>query len=98
MCLKQNEICDYLARAPRRFHFNGSRMVNNTAARFAWLASIASGTIDQRINRRASIDDEYQPFKYPAYASQKRHHRRQMIKLYGRGKNGYVYQHEPINR
>ena len=93
MILNQNEIRDYLARAPRRFHFNGMCMVNNTAARFSWLASIASGTLDQRINRRAGINDVYRSFKYPIYSSQKRHHRRQMIKLYGRGKNGCVYQH-----
>lgn len=93
MNLEQNEIRDYLSRAPRRFHFDGMRMVNNTAARLSWLASIASGTLDQRINRRAGINDVYRPFKYPAYSSQKRHHRRQMVKLYGRGKNGYFYQH-----
>ena len=93
MNLYQNEIRDYLARAPRRFHFNGMRMVNNTAARFAWLASIASGTLDKRINRRAGIADVFKPFKYPICSSQKRHHRRQLIKLYGRGKNGVVYQH-----
>jgi len=90
---EQNEIRDYLARAPRRFHFDGIRMVNNTAARFSWLALIASGTLDQRINRRAGITDVYRPFKYPAHSSQKRHHRRQMVKLYGRGRNGVVYQH-----
>jgi hypothetical protein len=84
MCLEQNEIRDYLARAPRRFSFDGRRMVNNTGARFTWLATIAAGTIDQRINRRAGIDEPYQPFKYPVYSSQKRHHRRQMIKRYGR--------------
>lgn len=93
MSLNQNEIRDYLARAPRRFHFDGMRMVNNTGARFAWLASIASGTLDQRINRRAGINDVFQPFKYPVYSSQKRHNRRQMIRLYGRGKNGCGYQH-----
>ena len=93
MCLHPNEIRDYLARAPHRFHFDGMRMVNNTAARFAWLASIASGTLDQRINRRAGIADDYKPFKYPVYSSQKRHHRRQQIKLYGRGRNGVVYQY-----
>ena len=93
MTLHPNEIRDYLLRAPRRFHFDGMRMVNNTAARFAWLAQIASETIDQRINRRADITDAYKPFKYPVYSSQQRHHRRQMIKLFGRGKNGVVYQH-----
>ena len=93
MNLDPNEIRDYLSRAPRRFHFNGMRMVNNTAARFSWLASIASGTLDQRINRRAGINDVYRPFKYPAHSSQKRHHRRQMVKLYGRGRNGYVNPH-----
>ena len=93
MCLHPNEIRDYLARAPHRFHFDGMRMVNNNATRFAWLASIASGTLDQRINRRAGIADDYKPFKYPIYSSQKRHYRRQLIKLYGRGRNGYVYQH-----
>ena len=93
MRLDQNEIRDYIARAPRRFHFDGMRMVNNTGARFAWLATIASGTLDQRINRRAGIEDVFKPFKYPVYSSQKRHHRRQMVKLLGRGKNGYINQH-----
>ena len=93
MNLDQNEIRDYLSRAPRRFHFDGMRMVNNTGARFAWLASIASGTLDQRINRRAGIEDVFLPFKYPVHSSQKRHHRRQMVKLYGRERNGCVNQH-----
>ena len=93
MILHANEIRDYISRAPRRFHFDGMRMVNNTAARFAWLAQIASGTLDQRINRRAGITDVYKPFKYPVYSSQQRHHRRQLIKLFGRGTNGVVYQH-----
>ena len=93
MYLNPNEIRDYLARASSRFHFDGMRMVNNTGARFKWLASIATGTIDQRINRRAGITDDSKPFKYPVYSSQKRHHRRQMIKLYGRGKNGVAYHH-----
>ncbi len=95
MSLHQNEIRDYLARAPRRFHFDGMRMVNNSAARFSWLATIASGTLDQRINRRAGVEDAYQPFKYPVYSSQKRHHRRQMAKMFGRGRNGYVNPHRP---
>jgi hypothetical protein len=43
---------------------------------------------DERINRRAGIDDAYQPFKYPIGSSLSRHHRRQLVKLYGRG--GYV--------
>jgi hypothetical protein len=34
MILHTNEIRDYISRAPRRFHFDGMRMVNNTAARF----------------------------------------------------------------
>lgn len=58
----QNEIRDYIARAPRRWRFDGSRMINNTAARYAWLSQIASGTLDDRINRRAGIVDVWKPW------------------------------------
>lgn len=58
-----NEIRDYINRAPARFVFNGHQIVRNTHARLKWLADLARGSIDDRINRRAGIVDVYQPWK-----------------------------------
>lgn len=83
--LHVNEIRDYLDRAPKRWHFDGSRMVNNTAVRLRWLVSIASGTLDERINRRAGRTDEWKPWKAsPVVSALQRHTRRQCVIKYGR--------------
>ncbi|MHB0990290.1 MAG: hypothetical protein ACYC0M_03300 [Burkholderiales bacterium] len=82
---EQNEIRDYIARSPRRFRFDGKRMINKTGVRFTWLAPIASDTIDERISRRAGFIDLYKPFKFPVGSSQRRHQPRQLVKRYGRG-------------
>jgi len=74
--LQTNEIRDYLARAPKRWTFNGGRMVNHTFARLSWLADISRGTLDARINRRAGILDEWKPWHSPVASSMRRHHRR----------------------
>lgn len=80
-----NEIRDYLERAPKRWHFDGLRMVNNTATRLRWLTSIATGTLDEKINRRAGHVDEWIPWKLPRVVSAKqRHNRRQTIIKFGR--------------
>lgn len=60
--MNQNEIRDYIERAPLRRQVNGSRMLNNTAARYAWLSTIARGTLDDRINRRAGIVEVWNPW------------------------------------
>lgn len=54
-----NEIRDYADRAPRRRQIFGKRLVNNTRARFVWLAELAKGTLDERINRRAGVVEPY---------------------------------------
>jgi len=80
-----NEIRDFLARAPKRCHFDGRGMVYNTAARYRWLASIADGSIHERINRRAGIVDKWLPWKTPPVLSaQRRHERRQRVIAFGR--------------
>ena len=80
-----NEIRDYIERAPkRRWKFDGFCMVNNTHVRFKWLADIARGTLDCKINRRAGIVTEKSFFKYPIGSSIKRHARRVNVITYGR--------------
>lgn len=69
-----NEIRDYINRAPARCVFNGHQIVWNTHARLKWLADLARGSIDDRINRRAGIIDVYQPWKTsPTIKAQNRH-------------------------
>lgn len=76
--MNPNEIRDYIERAPKKWCFDGSRMVNTTHARLAWLSSIAQGTLDQKINRRAGIDDTFKPWKYPVGSAIRRQHRNQL--------------------
>jgi hypothetical protein len=74
-----NEIRDYLKRAPKkRWTFDGRRMVNTTHVRLKWLSSIAIGTIDARINRRAGITDHWRPFHNPVWKSIERNRRRML--------------------
>ena len=74
-----NEIRDYLARAPRRWSFDGLQMVNHTHSRLTWLASIARGTLNSRINRRAGIVERERPFCYPEGSSARRKQRRLLV-------------------
>lgn len=74
--MNSNEIRDYLERAPKRFGFNGYCMVNHTYARYNWLASIARGTLDDKINRRAGIVETLSFWKTPCHSSYKRKLRR----------------------
>ena len=87
--LEQNEIRDYIQRAPARCVYNGSQIVWNTPSRLVWLASLARGSIDDRINRRAGILDEQQPWKTsPTHKASRRHRfnefRKRGIKLVNR--------------
>lgn len=74
--LHPNEIRDYVQRAPKKWHFDGCRMVNNTYARLRWLAEIAHGTIHERINRRAGAVQRWRPFCDPVYKAVLRNKRR----------------------
>lgn len=78
--MNQNEIRDYIERAPKKWRFDGGRMINSTHARLKWLCSIAQGTLDEKINRRAGIDDSYKPWKYPVGSSIRRNYRNQLRK------------------
>lgn len=79
--LHANEIRDYVERAPKRLHFDGNRMVNNTDARLTWLASLTRGTINERINRRAGITEIWIPWKYPVGSAVRRNYRNNLRKL-----------------
>jgi hypothetical protein len=81
--IETNEIRDYLQRAPKRRSFDGQRMVNNTQARYTWLASIARGVLDEKINRRAGVVFTYQPWKHPVNSAIRRQQRRKAIIAHG---------------
>lgn len=85
--MMQNEIRDYLKRAPKKWNFDGCRMVNHTHARLVWLTSIARGTLDEKINRRAGISDAWRPWYFPVDSARRRHNRRQLIIQFGRPGN-----------
>ena len=73
MTLDHNEIRDYINRAPKRVRFDGKQIIWNTAARLKWLADIARGSIDDRINRRAGVVDAHGPWKpCPVYKAKQR--------------------------
>lgn len=74
--MNQNEIRDYLERAPKRWTFRCGRMVNHTQARLTWLASLAEGTLNERINRRAGWANDWKPWKNPTYKAVARHKRK----------------------
>lgn len=76
--LDPNEIRDFLNRAPKRMRFDGKKIVFSTHARLNWLADIARGTINERISRRAGIQDVWRPFYEPISKARARHRRRQM--------------------
>jgi hypothetical protein len=80
VAMHQNEIRDYLERAPKKWNFDGRRMVNNTHVRFVWLADLARGPLDERINRRAGLIAEPLPWKHPVHSSCRRHHRNELRK------------------
>lgn len=84
-----NEVRDFLNRAPPPRQFNGYRIHDYTEVRHRWLNEIACGTIDQRINRR-SLPDYVMAIVpwhncrswYLVRKSINRHHRRELIKSY----------------
>lgn len=78
--LHQNEIRDYIQRAPKKWIFRGHQMVNTSHVRLKWLAEIAQGTLNERINRRAGCEDKWIPWKNPVHSSCRRHHRNELRK------------------
>lgn len=80
MVQKMNEIRDYIERAPKRFSFNGTRMLNHSHTRLRWLSELAYGTIDDKINRRAGITPAWRPFWNPIQSAIRRNKRRQLQK------------------
>lgn len=81
--MNTNEIRDYVERAPKRWRFEGGRMVNHTHVRYKWLAELALGTIDSKINRRAGIVDKWEPFKNPTWKAIRRHNRKMHMRRFG---------------
>lgn len=87
MAVNPNEIRDYVERAPKRWSFDGARMINHTGARLRWLEQLCRGTLHERINRRAGISFDwiYAPWKPDRVISAAaRWHRRQSIIQFGR--------------
>lgn len=78
--MNTNEIRDYVERAPRRRHMIGQRLVNNTRARFLWLADLAKGTLDERINRRAGVLDTFRPWAGDLVARAQARHARKIAR------------------
>lgn len=79
MEIDPNEIRDYLNRAPKRREIRKGGFVNNTSARFVWLAALCShGTLHERINRRAGIVDVFRPYTNPVWKACDRHLRKQL--------------------
>lgn len=75
-----NEIRDFIALAPKRLSFNGSHMVDATPVREQWLNTIASGSLHEKINRRAGIVFSYSPWKTPIRGAIMRNHRNNLRK------------------
>lgn len=78
--LHANEIRDYVARAPKKWEFRGSQMVNHTHVRLVWLSSIARGTLHERINRRAGITSPWRPYCNPVTSAIRRNGRNNLRK------------------
>lgn len=78
--MHQNEIRDYVERAPRKWSFNGTLMVNHTRSRYLWLADLLRGPLDERINRRAGQIRDLAPWKNPTHSSYRRHQRNELRK------------------
>lgn len=80
--MKQNEIRDFIERAPKSFVFNGVRSIDLRGVRKVWLAEISAGDIDARINRRAGIGSHRPLYKpNPVFAAVRRHHRNALRKI-----------------
>lgn len=73
--MHDNEIRDFIERAPKRFTFDGKRMVNHAHIRYKWFSEISIGSIHSRINRRAGIVDAWIPWVDPIYKSMSRNRR-----------------------
>lgn len=83
MEIHPNEIRDFVNRAPRPFVFEGQRILDMSRVRGTWLSEMASGSIDDRINRRAGFKKGGKPFykTNPIWASVRRNHRNEMRKI-----------------
>lgn len=80
-----NEIRDFLHRAPPRRVFNGLTVVYHTVPRLKWLMEISTGTIHERINRRAGIsDDEWVPWAVPKEWKAKHRHMKNELRKQGK--------------
>jgi hypothetical protein len=91
--MHSNEIRDYIERAPAKWQYTGGRMVNTTHVRLKWLSDLARGTINEKINRRAGVEDKFLAWKFPVDSACRRNHRNNLrkrgLKFLG---TGSVYQ------
>ncbi|ADV02168.1 MULTISPECIES: hypothetical protein [Comamonadaceae] len=77
-----NEIRAFVNRAPKTWMFRDGELLNFTPARHAWLNKMASGSLDQRINRRAGICTQTPIWKYPTMSAIQRNQRRRIRRGY----------------
>lgn len=78
-----NELRDFALRAPKPVEFDGRRIVNHERVRHAWLEEMFSGSIHERINRRAGVKVATAPFYAPwrgVRSAIQRHIRRELQK------------------
>lgn len=78
---QSNELRDFALRAPKPVEFDGHRIVNYERLRRAWLEEMHSGSIHERINRRAGVKVLVAPFYAPwrgARSAIQRHIRREL--------------------
>ncbi|MCK9987775.1 MAG: hypothetical protein AzoDbin1_04247 [Azoarcus sp.] len=78
-----NELRDFALRAPKPVEYDGCRIVSHERVRHAWLEEMHSGSIHERINRRAGVKVFAAPFYAPwrgARSAIKRHIRRELQK------------------
>jgi hypothetical protein len=87
-----NEITDFIARAPKKWRFNGIEMLNFSKMRRKWLQELYRGTIDEKINRRGGVC-LFVPPPYARWrgvrASIMRHYRQEFKKT----KQRWAYKH-----
>lgn len=74
--MHSNEIRDFLERAPKRIVRRNGKSVYPTHSRLKWLADLAAGSIDDRINRRAGIRFADKPWHNPVWSACQRHQRK----------------------
>ncbi|NMG29571.1 hypothetical protein [Aromatoleum evansii] len=80
-----NELRDFALRAPKPVEFDGLRLVSHERVRHRWLEEMHSGSIHERINRRAGVKVFNAPFYAPWRGTRSaiQRHIRRMLQIAG---------------